>query len=104
MMFLSSVHRQKRSQQYATVDPADIRGLAPTLLASVGCLPLSRLECPVILLPFALNQGVPGCAPRDNSLRQAEVSSVMQRWGEWAAINDRSRILHDEPVPSKGLQ
>jgi hypothetical protein len=47
MMFLSSVHRQRRSQQYATVAPAALRGLAPTLLASVGCLPLSRLECPV---------------------------------------------------------
>src|SRR5262245_13310924 len=48
MMFLSSVQRQSRSQQYATVDPADIRGLATTLLASVGCLPLSRLEYPVV--------------------------------------------------------
>ena len=47
MMFLSSVHRQSRSQHYATVDPADIRGLATTFLASVGCLPLSRLEYPV---------------------------------------------------------
>jgi hypothetical protein len=27
-----------------TVDPADIRGLATTLLASVGCLPHSRHE------------------------------------------------------------
>ena len=29
-----------------TVDPADIRGLGTTLLASVGCLPHSRLAYP----------------------------------------------------------
>ena len=46
-VFLPCVHQKSRSQQYATVDPADIRGLGTTLLASVGCLPLSRLECPV---------------------------------------------------------
>jgi hypothetical protein len=31
-----------------TVDPAALRGLGTTLLASVGCLPLSRLEYPVL--------------------------------------------------------
>jgi hypothetical protein len=45
---LSSVYRQSRSPQYATVDPAARRGLAPTFLASVGCLPLSRLAGPVV--------------------------------------------------------
>jgi hypothetical protein len=45
--FLSSVHRKSRSQEETTVDPAAIRGLATTLLASVGCLPLSRLACPL---------------------------------------------------------
>jgi hypothetical protein len=34
------VHWKSRSQQDAMVDPADIRGLVTTLLASVGCLPL----------------------------------------------------------------
>jgi hypothetical protein len=47
MIFLSSVHRKSRSQSDPTVDPAAIRGLATTVLASVGCLPLSRLECPL---------------------------------------------------------
>jgi hypothetical protein len=37
-------HRKRRSQYEATVDPADIRGLSTTLLASVGCLPRSRHE------------------------------------------------------------
>jgi hypothetical protein len=37
-------HRKRRSQSEATVDPADIRGLGPTLRASVGCLPRSRRE------------------------------------------------------------
>jgi threonine/homoserine/homoserine lactone efflux protein len=45
--FLSSVHRKSRSQHYATGDPAARRGLVTTFRASVGCLPLSRLECPV---------------------------------------------------------
>jgi len=47
MMFVASVHRQRRSQPEATGDPAALRGLAPTFLASVGCRPLSRLACPV---------------------------------------------------------
>src|SRR5262245_4958878 len=41
---IDSVHRKSRSQEETTVDPADIRGLAPTFLASVGCLPRSRHE------------------------------------------------------------
>ena len=40
----SLVHRKSWSQEDTTVDPADIRGLATTLLASVGCLPRSRHE------------------------------------------------------------
>jgi hypothetical protein len=44
MFFLPYVHQKRRSQQYATVDPADIRGLGTTFLASVRCLPLSRHE------------------------------------------------------------
>src|SRR5215471_8453546 len=43
-VLLSCVHRKRRSQEETTVDPADIRGLAPTFLASVGCLPRSRHE------------------------------------------------------------
>jgi hypothetical protein len=43
-MFFTIVHRKSRSQSKPTVDPADIRGLGTTLLASVGCLPLSRPE------------------------------------------------------------
>jgi len=46
ILFFTSVQRQRRSQDKTTVEPAAIRGLAPTFLASVGCLPLSRLECP----------------------------------------------------------
>jgi hypothetical protein len=45
---LSLGHRKRRSQEDATVDPAALRGLAPTFLASVGCLPRSRLECPLL--------------------------------------------------------
>jgi hypothetical protein len=37
-------HRQRRSQEDTPVEPAAIRGLAPTVLASVGCLPRSRHE------------------------------------------------------------
>src|SRR5262249_38506834 len=43
---LSSVPRQSRSQEETTVDPAALRGLAPTFLASVGCRPRSRHEYP----------------------------------------------------------
>src|SRR5215831_18016426 len=45
-MFFTSVHRQRRSQEATTVDPAALRGLGPTFLASVGCLPRSRHEYP----------------------------------------------------------
>src|SRR5262249_35161218 len=37
-------HRKSRGQSATTVDPADLRGLTPTFLASVGCLPRSRHE------------------------------------------------------------
>jgi hypothetical protein len=68
---LSLVYRKSRSQEDTTVDHADVRGLAPTLRASVGCLPLSRelfetqLEGPTDLGripvgPGTFNQGTPG--------------------------------------------
>jgi hypothetical protein len=46
-----------------TVDHADIRGLGTTLLASVGCLPHSRLEYPYTSL-LTLPRVTPhrGCA------------------------------------------
>ena len=37
-------HAKRRSQEETTVDPAAIRGLGTTFLASVGCLPRSRHE------------------------------------------------------------
>jgi hypothetical protein len=43
-VLLSCVHRQRRSQEETTVAPAASRGLVPTFLASVGCLPRSRPE------------------------------------------------------------
>ena len=39
-----TVHRKSRGQEETTVDHAAIRGWGTTLLASVGCLPLSRHE------------------------------------------------------------
>src|SRR5712691_2176692 len=44
IVFLLS--RQSRSQEDTTVAPAASRGLAPTFLASVGCLPHARDERP----------------------------------------------------------
>src|SRR5262252_2992160 len=44
LVLLSFVHRKSRSQEETTVDLAALRGLATTLLASVGCLPRSRHE------------------------------------------------------------
>ena len=44
IMFFPLLYRKSRSQEDTTVDHADIRGLAPTFLASVGCLPQSRDE------------------------------------------------------------
>jgi hypothetical protein len=44
--FLSFVHWKSRSQKDTTIDPAAIRGLMTTFLASVGCLPQSRDEHP----------------------------------------------------------
>ena len=44
LMFFSLVHRKSRSQEDTTVDHAALRGLAPTFLASVGCLPPARDE------------------------------------------------------------
>src|SRR5262245_52663237 len=60
--FFPFVPRQSRSQAYATVAPAALRGLAPTFLASVGCRPLSRLEPPHTSLR-TLPRGTPhrGC-------------------------------------------
>jgi hypothetical protein len=46
LIVFTFVHEKRRSQEDTTVDPAAIRGLAPTLLASVGCLPPSRDEYP----------------------------------------------------------
>ena len=46
-VFLAFAHEKRRSQEETTVDPAAIRGLGTTLLASVGCLPQeSRDEYP----------------------------------------------------------
>jgi hypothetical protein len=45
-MVLSIVYQKRRRRQDTTVDPAAIRGLSTTLLASVGCLPRSRDEHP----------------------------------------------------------
>ena len=39
---MNGVHRTSRSQEETTVAPAASRGLAPTFLGSVGCLPRSR--------------------------------------------------------------
>jgi hypothetical protein len=58
--FFTSVHRKSRSQHYATVDPADIRGLGTTVLASVGCLP--RPPSCVILRSFPQNPAKNGNA------------------------------------------
>src|SRR5262245_5868804 len=41
-VLLYCVHRRRRSQSNTTGDHAAIRGLAPTFLASVGCLPHAR--------------------------------------------------------------
>jgi hypothetical protein len=46
IMFFTLVQWKSRRQPEATVDPAAIRGLGTTGRAAVGCLPLSRLECP----------------------------------------------------------
>ena len=51
------VYRKSRSQEYATVDRAALRGLGPTFLASVGCLPLSRHEG--FLQPLHAVEGYP---------------------------------------------
>jgi hypothetical protein len=43
-IFFPLLYRKSRSQEDTTVDHAASRGLAPTFLASVGCLPQSRDE------------------------------------------------------------
>ena len=43
-LILSLFYRKSRSQEDTTVAHADIRGLVPTFLASVGCRPHSRDE------------------------------------------------------------
>ena len=42
--FFTFAHEKRRSQEETTGDPAALRGLGPTFLASVGCLPRSRDE------------------------------------------------------------
>jgi hypothetical protein len=54
------IHRKSRSQEDTTVDPAAIRGLAPTFLASVGCLPHSRAERPLRPLNATEGDTTPG--------------------------------------------
>jgi hypothetical protein len=44
MVSFSSVHRKRQRQKATTVEPAAIRGLMTTFLASVGCLTHSRPE------------------------------------------------------------
>ena len=45
-LMFTFAHEKRRSQEETTVDPAAIRGLGTTFLASVGCLPQSRDEYP----------------------------------------------------------
>ena len=54
------MHRKSRSQSDTTVDHADIRGLATTLLASVGCLPHARDEHTFRSLHAAEGDTTPG--------------------------------------------
>src|SRR5713101_5383799 len=46
IMVCTCAHTKRRSQEETTGDPAALRGLGPTFLASVGCLPQSRDEYP----------------------------------------------------------
>src|SRR5712664_96621 len=46
MIVFTFAHEKRRSQEETTVDPAALRGLGTTFLASVGCLPHSRNEYP----------------------------------------------------------
>ena len=54
------IHRKSRSQSDTTVDHADIRGVATTLRASVGCLPHSRDEHTFRPLHAAEGDSTPG--------------------------------------------
>ena len=54
------IYRKSRIQEDTTVDHADIRGLVPTFLASVGCLPPSRDESTFRPLHAAEGSTTPG--------------------------------------------
>jgi hypothetical protein len=62
LVLLYGVHWQSRRQEETTVDPAAIRGLPPTVLASVGCLPRSRHEG--FLPPLNASEGCTKPGPR----------------------------------------
>jgi hypothetical protein len=79
------VHRKRRSQQYATVDPADIRGLGTTLLVSVGCLPHSRLEYPV------------QASERRRGLHHTGAASLPMHLGTFPSCMFLSHAYHQEP-------
>jgi hypothetical protein len=73
-------HRKRRSQYDATVDPAAIRGLGTTLLASVGCRPHSRREG-----ACRSRNAVEGCTPP--GLRRFRTSVVLRALtNEWCRM------------------
>ena len=72
---LAGVEREKRSQEETTVAPAAGCGLAPTILASIGCLPRSR---PVgVLQPLHAIEG-----DTTSGLRWARQCSTRLAWDQ----------------------
>ena len=82
---------RRRSQQITTVDPADIRGLATTLLWSVGCLPRSRYEHQVQALNVCEGCTITGAAPPPRRSMSALLQPVC------SGHRVQRRLLGDRP-------
>jgi hypothetical protein len=107
--FFPSVQQKRRSQPEATGDPAALRGWAPPFLASVGCLPPSRLACPLPAssrrrgfhptgaAPCPKHLGtVPSCTVFSDRYHQQPPSFEATRGPSWA-------IAHMKPLNARAM-
>src|SRR5712691_6801742 len=78
-IIFSLIYRKSRSQEDTTVDHADIRGLAPTFLASVGCLPHARDERTLRPLHAAEGYTTPGLRLFRERLATSKVCASTRR-------------------------
>jgi hypothetical protein len=109
MLFFPAAHRQSRSQPEAPGEPAASRGLAPILLASVGCLPPSRHASPVPASSRRRGFHHPRAAPVPRPVGPLP-SGTVRREGDhheptasYATRGPSVAMAHSHPVSSRAM-